>query len=143
MPPRSRRTRHRATNTELSRRRAETLMMRLAGHTFAEIAEHTYVSAPQAHRDYRHAVAELERDWSIERHHYRALISERLEILLRSSWGPSLGCGCEPPCDGPDCPNPTPVDDAAFARVMAVLDAEMHLHGLVQPDPSPDPDHAA
>ena len=120
-------------------------MMRLAGHTFAEIAEYTCVSAPQALRDYRHAVAELERDWSIERHHYRALISERLERLFRQAWGPSLGCGCETPCDGLVCPNPTPVDDAAFQRVMTVMEAQRRLYGLdvevVQPDAAPDVDH--
>ena len=145
MPPRSRRTRHRATNTELSRRRAETLMMRLAGHTFAEIAEHTCVSAPQALRDYRHAVAEIEREWSIERHQYRALISDRLNTLFRQAWGPSLGCGCDPICDGLECPNPKPPDPDAFDRVMRVMEAQRRLYGLdvedVQPDAAPDADH--
>ena len=124
----------RTSKDDLDRRRADALALRVGGATYREIGERNFTSHETARTDVDKALDGVERRNALDRRRYRSLIMLRLNRLLRTWWAASIGCQCQPPCNGEPCANPTTPDGDAADRVLNILDAQTRVLGLVQPD---------
>ena len=130
----------RITKAEIDRRRADALAMRLAGATYRQIAERNFVSHETSRQDVAVALDGIEQRNAVDRRRYRAMLMLRLDRLLRTWWAASIGCLCQPPCNGEPCANPTTPDPDAADRILAILDAQARIMGLAAaPTPADGP----
>ena len=93
--------------------------MKVAGYTLREIAQQLFVSHETIRKDIQHALDKAKVDWDIETSQFKTLTLDRLNELFKIAWPISL--------------TDTPAADAAFDRVMRIMQLQSEIYGLIVP----------